>query len=199
MTGGCVDCVNAYIHGAGTVCMWDDKKKCNSSAGSRQCVTPPLPPPPTLPPPPFPRPTTTTVMMSVELVVAREQATWSTAKLSIRRWALASVSIGDFVMFAGGLTGGKMSVFEVEHLAWRNITVRLALNSLVVSRGPQEAAFPMQSICTTVPPGHGRLRSSAWRAVILHPRVLETWHSLLGVEYLVKYCQVRDCFMCNDK
>ncbi len=127
---------------------------------------------------------------------------WTTARLSVARYTLAAASVGSIALFAGGETivlracfspkttrGARILVFAwlipMQLFASARIVVTLSLS---LSRRPQvlrEAAFPMQSICTTLPLGHGRQRSSVWHAVTLHPRVLETWPSLRGVQYPV--------------
>ncbi len=43
---------------------------------------------------------------------------WSTAVLSLARWALAATSVGNVALFAGGSTGGALLCIEHIWRAW---------------------------------------------------------------------------------
>jgi hypothetical protein len=48
------------------------------------------------------------MITSAALGVARAQGTWSTAQLSVARYALAAASVGNVALFAGGWTGSAL-------------------------------------------------------------------------------------------
>ena len=56
------------------------------------------------------------IMMSAVCGVARAQGVWSTAQLIEERTYLASASVGNLAIFAGGYTGGVLLLIEGELL-----------------------------------------------------------------------------------
>ncbi len=89
------------------------------------------------------------MMMSAAFDVARAQGTWSTAQLSVARYALAATSVGNVALFAGGNStsallsmcrggGGRLfvvaSVLSVRSCC--SIAVLFALSPLDLSCSP---------------------------------------------------------------
>lgn len=97
------------------------------------------------------------------------QGAWSTAQLSVARFALAATRVGNLAMYAGGVTFGAFV-----------LSCKSSLLSFSVLKSPhvfelQVMVFPMLSTFTTVQREHGRRLSSARRVVILQPRASVTW------------------------
>ena len=97
------------------------------------------------------------------------QGAWSTAQLSVARFALAATRVGNLAMFAGGVSFGAFV-----------LTCKSAVLPFCVLKSPhaselQVMVFPMSSTFTTAQREHGRRLSSARRVVILQPRASVTW------------------------
>jgi hypothetical protein len=138
------------------------------------------------------------MMMTGVFGVARAQGTWSTAQLSVARASLAAASVGNVALFAGGYKstgsallcreGGKG---EVSMVTWLLEQLRVmcycgSVFPVTACCSPQVLGHhPVPWMCTTLQQGHGRRRSSSWRAVNSQLHRLGAWLCSRGVKHQV--------------
>jgi hypothetical protein len=86
---------------------------------------------------------------------------WSTARLSLERAALAATSLGTLALFAGGSTNGALLYIPSVFICFCLVVV-LAACLLGLSFVPMQVSIQqMLWTCTTVNQGNGRRLASA--------------------------------------
>ncbi len=144
------------------------------------------------------RPTSAAFAFSTVDLYNSATGAWSTAQLSVARWALAAASVGNVALFAGGATSSTLlrmlwggDVYGcacVERLRVLPciIMVMFPLRPCFLSCAQLQMVLLMLPMCTTVKRGHGRRLSSVWRAGFLQLHRSGTWFCSLGVKYQVR-------------